>query len=285
MGRIKSEKARLLAQIKPVIIESLKEAFPSNRELGDNLPIILEKLMQVSFTCDSETYKLGTDFLYEAGRDVESYKQLYSKKLYPHAIYHLQQAVEKAAKGYVLLEGYYKVRELKKITIHQSPQIFLEAVLGETGIKDLAGQLTDETLKTKISDAEVTMSDEDKRLEIARMSYSDILRLLSQIDQYRKIVEQIDKSITDGVQNMITTLLPKPSLFQTISSMTAIFILAIITFPHEAYTRYPDGRMVPRDYTYDLGIVRATPRIMRYLKAEIGKLDKMYKSKRETEGF
>jgi hypothetical protein len=34
------------------------------------------------------------------------------------------------------------------------------------------------------------------------------------------------------------------------------YFLSIITYPHESYTRYPDGEIKPEDYNEDLGIVQ-----------------------------
>lgn len=270
-------KEHLLAQLKPIIIESLAKAFPQNKEVVDNLPAIFDLLgVQAPFVPDEKTRKLGVDFLHEATRDVKSCKLLYSKKLYPHAVYHLQQAVEKTIKGYVLVEGYYKATELKEITTHQSPSVLLKGVLVKTGIKHLAEKSNDKTLKAKIDDAEATIANEDKRIEIAKTSQSEIKKLLSQIEDYRKVTDLIQQETSIKLTQIALGPMPM-SLFQAISTIVAIMILAIITFPHESYTRYPDGQMVPDNYNQNLGIVCATPRIVRILEAEIRNLEKIYK--------
>lgn len=272
-----NNRKRRLAQLKPVIVESLRKAFPQNREVADNLSAIFDLLAgQVFSAPDDKTRKLGIAFLDEATRDVRSCKLLYSKKLYPHAVYHLQQAVEKAIKGYVLLEGFYKADELKEISTHQSPLVILKAVLERTGIKSLAQKLDDKTLITKISDAESTITSEEKRIEIAKTSPSEIKRLLSRIEEYREMTAQIKQETAGTLTNI--SLGPMPmSLFQTVSALVAIMILAIITFPHWSYTRYPDAKMTPRDYTDQLGIVHETKRILPILETEIGNLEGIYK--------
>jgi len=47
-------------------------------------------------------------------RDIRVVKYFVQRKQYSHSAYHLQQAAEKAIKGYVLLEGFYKSNELKR---------------------------------------------------------------------------------------------------------------------------------------------------------------------------
>lgn len=263
------------AQIEPIILETLEQAFPDYKELVGNLSDIARLATRVRLTGDEAPRKLGLDFLYEAERDLKSCKVLYSKRLYPHATYHLQQAVEKAAKGYVLALGFYEAHELGELHTHLTPEVFLKTVLERTGIKRLADQLTDETLKIKIGKAEREIDEEDERLAIARSGSEDIRKLLSKVDVYRRIGDRITTILIREVSNVVESeFLPPPAL-QTISSMTTIFILAVVTFPHEAYTRYPGGRMSPRDYTDRLGVVRAIPRMMKYLKPEIEKLKRM----------
>lgn len=260
------------AQIEPIIINNIKQSFPDKKELVENLPGMLELAKRVRLTEDRAARKLGLDFLYEAERDVKSCKVLYSKKLYPHATYHFQQAVEKATKGYMLGLGFYEIRELRELMSHFTPQLFLKAVLEKTGIKLWSEKLSDKNLAILITRAENEISDEDKRLVTARMSYDNVDKLLSQIDVYQNIVKQMYQSLVREVSKILKTKFPPPLLLQTLSPMATMFILAVISFPHEAYTRYPEGRMTPSDYATSLGVVRAVPRMMKYLEPEIEKL-------------
>lgn len=51
-----------------------------------------------------------------------------------------------------------------------------------------------------------------------------------------------------------------------------LYIFAGFTFPHEQFTRYPDSKLKPFDYTMDLGIVQATPEIISHLKRIFDKI-------------
>jgi len=42
-------------------------------------------------------------------------------------------------------------------------------------------------------------------------------------------------------------------------------MLASLSFPHEEFTRYPDGEITPPEYTPSSGIVRGIPKMRRYL--------------------
>jgi hypothetical protein len=55
-------------------------------------------------------------------------------------------------------------------------------------------------------------------------------------------------------------------------SISYLEAIAILTFPHYNFTRYPDGEMKPGDYTEDTGIVRVTPDIIENLMLMINLL-------------
>ncbi len=273
-------KQRRLAQLKPIYksiyVDSLTKLFPQDKWLTNNLPAFFDLLAgKAPFTPDDKTRKLGLQFLQEAARDIKSCKVLYSKKLFPHAIYHLQQAVEKAIKGYVLLEGYYKATELREIKTHDTLLIMLKAVLERTGIKKLVEGSNDTTIMAKIMDAESTIEDEEKRIEIAKINKAEIKGLLSRIEEDQKKTNSIKQVITTRLTTVGTNTMPT-SFFQAVSAMMPIVILAIITFPHESYTRYPDGKMTPTDYDRQLGIVLETPAMAQLLEVGIRNLEKFY---------
>lgn len=259
------------AQIETIILETVRRMFPSKKELLEYLPGMIQLAKQVRLARDRASRELGLNYLREAERDIMSCKVLHSRKLYAQATYHIQQAVEKATKGYLLGLGLYRASELKRLFTHQTPQLFLDAVLERTGIKAWAETLSNNALKTDITKAEAEIGEEDKRLAIARMSYADINKhFLSQIEVYRSIGGQMCTHLIAEVKKAFRNELPPPPpLFEATTSLTTIFILAIVTFPHEAYTRYPGGRMAPSDYTGNVGAVRAIKEITKYLEPEI----------------
>lgn len=249
-------------QIEPVILDKIKEKFSDSKELVDNVNSIAQLIKGTGLTTDSDARKLAIDFLPEAERDIQSCKVLYSKRIYPHAVYHLQQAVEKAAKGYMLGFGFLNKAEIKT---HDTPELFLKAVFEKTGIKAWAERLDDKDLKTLIDNAEQAIHDDDKRQEIALISPEAVCISLSKIDSYQNIGKQICQDLSEEVSSILGKNLPPSPLLQSISAMATLFILATISFPHEAYTRYPDRSVTPSDYVPSLGIVHEIPRMTKYL--------------------
>lgn len=273
MDKIQPQLEQMLLEISKII----QQDFPNNKEIVSNVGAISQVVARVTLKVDSVSRKLGLDFLCEAERDIKSCTLLYSKKIYPHATYHLQQGIEKATKAYVLLEGFVRAREMREIMTHDSPSVFLIATLEKTGIKELAKQLPNSSMIAEIVNAEDTMGDEEKRLEIAKTSYDDVSRWLSAIDQFKNTFGRIEEVISSIVREALGRPLP-PSVLRSIPSLMSLAILGVISFPHEAYTRYPERKMVPNDYTRELGIVRATPKMVGHLKEEIDNLKRIHQS-------
>jgi hypothetical protein len=48
------------------------------------------------------------------------------------------------------------------------------------------------------------------------------------------------------------------------------------TFPHEAFSRYPNREVRPSEYTKDLGIVKATPELIKHLEQIINEIGKLF---------
>jgi len=88
-----------LEQVKAII----NQVFPNDKTLDNNAINVITSFVKgkkLVWQADEKSNKLSFEFLTEAERDIKSCKILYSKKIYSHAAYHFQQAVEKAMKGY-----------------------------------------------------------------------------------------------------------------------------------------------------------------------------------------
>ena len=74
------------------------------------------------------------------------------------------------------------------------------------------------------------------------------------VPDFRKDIDKIDiSSVIAQLSNIISlTLLSIP-----------IYLIGIITYPHESFTRYSDGDMKPKDYNDQLGIVQSYDRIFK----------------------
>ena len=269
MNNAKEDFHSLQEQAKMVLIRLLKEYFGKEIEqFSDYLPDLLEQLWNVRLVEDQELRKLGLDCLCEAERDLQSCRVLYSKKIYAHATYHFQQAVEKATKGYMW--GFGLLTKDKKSETHKSPKLFL-MVLEKTSLISWASQLPDAGIKTIIGKAKQII-DKPEHPDIALMSYEEIDGLISKIDMYRDKTRPMVEAIFRQISNITSIKSQPPPLLQALSATVVLFVLSIITLPHEAYTRYPDGKVLPSDYTANLGVVRTIPKMTKYLEPEIHSL-------------
>jgi len=269
MDNSKKDIDAIWSEIQPIIFDEFKQLFPDDKVLMHNFTAIAELAKGVQLTADNAGRELALSYLREAERDLRSCKVLRSKKIHPHAVYHLQQAVEKTTKGYVLGFG---LLSGKDIYTHDTPMLFLKAVFDKTGLRSWANQSGDQDVKQLMDNAYQAISEEAKRQEIVRMSYSSIKAHLSRIDSYQSVSKQLCKNLIAEVTSTSGIGLPLSPLLQSISALPTLFILAAISFPHEEYTRYPNRDITPSDYIASLGVVRSISNMMKYLSPEIQEL-------------
>lgn len=257
----------LLEQIKTMI----KQAFPDDKILENNIDGIMEfiKAKKIALKADEKSRKLSIDFLGEADRDIKSYRILYPKKNYSHAVYHFQQAVEKAMKGYCLGLGILSIEEIKG---HDTPYVLLKGILEKTGMK---GMLQDSNVESKslLDKAWEAKDKQEIRLKIARMPFEQIIHELNNIDNDRQKIELICGSLIRLAVDININSKTLPLEFTTLSAMASLYRLGSMSFPHEAFTRYPDEeKMTPTEYVPELGIVKAIPRMTNYLVTALKEL-------------
>lgn len=248
-----------LEQVKAII----KQNFPDAKMLGNNIDQIMEfiKAKKIGWNSDVKSRKLSYDFLNEAERDIKSYRVLYSKKIYPHAVYHFQQAVEKAMKGYCLALGILSIEEVKS---HDTPYLLLKGLFEKTGMKEMLQSLSAES-KSQLDKAWEAQDNWEKRLEIARMPFEQIIHELSNIDKDKQRIRQLlDSLIPLAAATRPNS--PLPLEITTLPVLASLYRLGAVSFPHEAFTRYPDDeKMIPTKYVRELGVVKAIPKMTKYL--------------------
>lgn len=240
----------------------IKQAF-----LGDKTIAHVDEIMEfikanrIAWNADKSSRKLSIAFLDEADRDLKSCRALYQKKIYPHAVYHLQQAAEKAMKGYCLGLGILSIQEIRS---HDTPYVLLKGLFEKTGMKTLPESLSEDA-KDRLGKAWEAIEKPEKGLEIARMPFEQIMDSLDDIDDYKLKSEQIGVLLIQLAANVKGKSESLPSEIATISVMASLYILGSVSFPHEEFTRYPDGQMTPTEYAPKLGIVKAIPKMIDYL--------------------
>jgi HEPN domain-containing protein len=259
-------------KILEALVDAIKKRFPDRPDISNNLESIIALLKPKRFPVTEAMQALAAAFLETAETDRKDCVTLYRKKSYSNATFHLQQAVEKATKAYWLGNGLLNEKEVRG---HRTPEIFLRAVFEKTGLKMLAQQLPDESTHEYIQKAFEAIENEEKRLELAKIPFNNIRKSISYMESNRKLNKEMLRDLEHKFSSMPGYQLSSISLLSTIqsvSSLVTLYILAVYTFPHEAYSRYPDGPLKPSDYTKDLGIVRAIPDTLKYLKRAIREL-------------
>ena len=169
------EKKRRFMKITPAIKETLEKMLPKETQMNGSWSSVIESLVERGgINADKETKEFGIQFLVEAQRDSKTCLILYKKKVYSHAVYHLQQAVEKTVKAYVLIEGFYTAKEMREIAIHESPLIIIKALTEKTGMKKSAKLRDDKDTLATINNAEQTIINKENRVAVAKMSHTEV---------------------------------------------------------------------------------------------------------------
>ncbi len=184
--------------------------------------------------------------------------------MYPHAIYHLQQAVEKTVKGTFLFMGTIKKEDLygRDGINHKTPSAFLKA-LRQTFWKEVSASLNNKSTNGEDLESFMTSFTEE---QFANMSSGDIHLIMTTTKgeqglEYAKVhIENIEAEVKEA-KSKGEKVRDLPEEFKSISlafgqAFGKLFGLSVITFPHWTFTRYPDKLVRPEHYVPTLGIVK-----------------------------
>lgn len=250
---------------------------------------------------------LVKEYLQHAEIDYKSAKLLYDNKIYPSMAFHIQQSVEKLAKAYALYLGVIKRNELRPRRNrsgigHESPVAFI-LILKKKGAIDLILLVfailglkrgTYESIKKDIEDFERFL---EKRKELAKISKVEIQSLVLKgeeiVNKLRKIdprkvraeIRSVRLSFNADARRMglpidgtTQELFSIPSnlnvikgIFEMLILFVKLYILAIITFPHSFYPRYPYEELPLADYKEGLGIVDYAGELLNTIEETIKK--------------
>lgn len=274
-------------QGKQVQIELSKELLSRLGEETERLSPVLQRGKR-SKPMARELLKAGED-------DLVASQLLYEQRLYSLSAYHLQQSAEKLTK---CLCKFYGI----KFHHHRTPRGFLKLLkeykeLLKLGFKVLGNMVFDIFDSDVGMDVDGTLAKADEALaklensrgqkEVARMDYEKICSFLSIVEQIKvKVKEQRVEDtiglILDQLKKQSSVASPqvkgslegfdyKANLDLSINAC-ALYVIDILTFPHEA-CRYPDSKVLkPSEYDPQLGIVRASSQIQSYLEDVIESL-------------
>jgi len=271
-----SDRTRTLEDVINIVNSSLPDDQKINNKKKE---IILTQIGSISTIIKSpaskKELKLGILFLKESEMDLLRAKRAYSEIDYSDSIYHLQQSAEKLTKAFGLIQGNISNKDLRKIN-HKTPRAFITMIKNRVGLVELVKDLQ-LGINTDTNQVEFIINSKDK--EIALMSVDQIIALLSIGDVIkrtfasRKVDDIFKKIITD-----LASLQGKKirnhdfSISDYSASFIKLFLVAVITYPHESFTRYPDRDIKPSQYTDSMGIVKAAPQVFDVLHESIDSL-------------
>ncbi|VVB69970.1 Uncharacterised protein [uncultured archaeon] len=211
---------------------------------------ILESMLSIT----PETLDYTLELIGISDNELKSVKILHAEKQYAHSVYFLQQAIEKSTKSFGLSLGIIKLDQLKgKDGInHKSPKVFLEMIKTTTWGAEVTKMMEQQSNKPDISKVENIINDEDKQIEIAKADKNTIELLFKVVDDLDKNL-QIEKSETNN---------DELDMFEFSKGNCFLYLISCYSWVHFIYTRYPEEKMKPKDYTEELGIVSETPKIV-----------------------
>lgn len=223
-----------------------------------------------------EEEALVNGYLRTGRDDLKASEILYREGLTALATYHLQQAVEKASKSYWLQTGVFNKDEVWGFG-HNSLKGNLELLKKFSWAIPAFGRMNPK-LNVDLSTVEGI---EKKGLEFARYDVASIDSLMSAYDATDKVdgatllsqsvawmqsmvagtpeEKSEPNQVMEGQEDRIQRIVKIAPLFRFIPFL---FVASVVTFPHEEFTRYPDGEIKPWEYDTSMGIVARLPALI-----------------------
>jgi hypothetical protein len=234
---------------------------------------------------------LARRFLKISRDDLNASRILNERGIYALAVFHLQQAVEKATKVQCLLSGIVTHEEIRRIRHESLRGQQIIASKFSRFIRTLAQANPKLDVVLRLDE----LMGKKRRLEIAKLNATEIDVVLSACDHQAKSTDlprllakdrlesilmrmkrdRLDLEISDGDAKAVLDAFEKltPALASAVENFAFLYVASAITFPHAVSTRYPGGEMNPWDYNESLGIVNRLPELVKRFDKVIESLD------------
>lgn len=229
----------------------------------------------------------------------------YESEFYPHAVFHMQQSVEKMVKAFLLVLGIKKsmgeVKELGHNMLEMQEEILeLSRYASETmQIVGWMPSMTGEEYLDRISTSEAEFKDlstESGRKKLLAISQDErgLKKMLNKLDGlYRDLEKRLNRPV--GFNRLNNLSLPEAQRFQasirhldpkernlvlkSTQSCAKVGIIcfphlvgfAVIFYPHVSLTRYPsEDNWNPLDfYTEELPLIKMLPKFVDRMKKNV----------------
>jgi len=210
--------------------------------------------------------------------DLRVCESLFKERELSTAVYHLQQAAEKAVKSISILIGYTNKEKLA--STHRSPQPILEIMKTQlaTEALNIFSRIFEKDYKKDLKTVNRIVNNEPCNQRMLReLSYKSTSRNMG-IEVFIKIFDilgQGNPSLESQVLQLkqdLAEILPdykkeieEDYTFEYGQVAGQAYVLGALTFVHENTTRYPalsEDSLEPKDYSEDLGIVIGLPELI-----------------------
>ncbi len=256
--------------------------------------------------------QLIAELLFCAKQDYEAARTLLGQRIFSLAVFHVQQAVEKLTKAYALNMGVLREEELYRkrgkdgqVVGHITPRTFV-ILLRRKGVRDGVNLVLGAFQRDKVSVEERLEKFEkliNKSEQLLRITKKEIKSLIEEhkaicanlerfdMRKYRNRLHRFRLSIKSGLRDaqlssgQIDEVCRQLFYWKIRRSLrlslldvlivSHLYVLSIITFPHFACSRYPDGKLKPIEYAEGLGIVDSLGTILSSIGEVITKLEKL----------
>lgn len=270
-------------------VDAMMKAFARLTPFG-SVPKNLRNIFLAN--AESEDVNAAHAFLEKAFGDLNSSKLLREARIYNNAVYHIQQCAEKSLKALALRHGIINKKEAKEAIGHRSPEIFLK--LKQHLPSDVGGRIIS-LFNEYLPEAKADFNSEKwlrewyaKEESVIKLSETEIMSWLSDVDEVRKIASELEDRLSLNVDKMpaasfgiagMNRLLASLKRLGEISTKTvacffSLLVFGILTYPHEAESRYPSEYVVK--YDENLGIVKTLDDLLSRLEKALNDLREMF---------
>ena len=182
------------------------------------------------------------------------------------SVFHLQQAVEKATKvfSYLIVKQEPSAEKTVRDSAHTTVLALVSALLSRKEI--LPGMYV--TLLTNLED-------NLKKPFSGESIFADDLAAISK-ENIIKIIHEFNAEVLKSTDILEISGESDERISNITIELTQILPLALITFPHWSFTRYPNGIIKPSNYN-DLGITQALDELISKIEDIVNNLNLAFK--------
>lgn len=252
------------------------------------------------------------EFLFIAIEDLEVSRLLYKNEKFAHSIYFLQQSVEKTVKALAIDQYNLEPEKIVKIISHEIPvavyigisKLYERIIELGNFFTEIAGKKDEFTKMIKEQEEKEPILEELKKQkfkkirnefkklsnELALLTSQEISSLFQISDmleiQINLLIPYLSMVITSffeeesyAEKEFVSEKITEFSSYVIDNSLKVSFLLllALVTYCHVEYTRYPNEIISPKNYNENLGIVQSFELIATKLEESHDILRKYFK--------